>query len=266
MERDHRGVCGGAGAFSRQTVGTTCRGSASTTPLDPSSSLPGAQIQRSARPSPRSIRCAHRTRQVAGAKASHQNRGDARLHARGFLRQIETVAQHQGDRENCAQRIGDALARNVGRRSVNRFVEADRTSDAGRGQQAQRSYDSARLIRQNIAEHIFGEDDVELGGLEYERHGRRIHVHVRELNIGKIAADASHNFAPETRALQNIRLVDGKHAPPAAARKLKGDAGDALDLWLAVAHGIDRLARAFTLTFNRPRLRRNTIRRAVRAR
>ena len=46
---------------------------------------------------------------------------------------------------------------------MNGFVEADRASDAGRCQQAERSHDSASLIGQDVAEHVFGEDDVELG-------------------------------------------------------------------------------------------------------
>src|SRR6266403_4666784 len=127
---------------------------------------------------------------------------------------------------------------------MNGFVEADRTSDAGRSEQAERSYDSAGLIGEDVAEHVFGENDVELGGLEDERHGGRVHVHVGELDIGKIARDTSDDFAPETRALQNIRLVDGEQTPAAGAREFKCDAGDALDLRFTVAHGVERVARA----------------------
>src|SRR5271157_1096545 len=124
------------------------------------------------------------------------------------------------------------------------FVETDRASDAGRSEQAKRSHDSAGLVGQDVAEHVFGEDDVELGGLEHERHGGRVHVHVAKLDIGKIAGDASDDFAPQLRALQNIRLVDGEQAPAAGSSELKCDAGDALDLRLAVAHGVERVARA----------------------
>src|SRR6202521_2310631 len=127
---------------------------------------------------------------------------------------------------------------------MNGFVEADRASDAGRSEQADRSHDSAGLIREDIAEHVFGEDDVELGGLEDQRHGGRVHVHVGELDIEKISGDASDDFAPETRALQNIRLVDGEQTPAAGAREFKCDTGDALDLRLTVAHGVERVARA----------------------
>src|ERR1039458_2339720 len=65
------------------------------------------------------------------------------------------------------------------------------------------------------------------------------------------------HFAQKPRALQNIRLVDGEHAPAPGASQLKGNAGDALDLRLTIAHGVDRLARAgsaFAFTFNRARL------------
>src|SRR4029077_13180561 len=120
---------------------------------------------------------------------------------------------------------------------MNGFVEADRASDAGRCEQAERSHDSTGLIGEDVAEHVFGKDYVELGGLEDERHGGRVHVHVRELDIGKIAGDASDHFAPETRALQNIRLVDGEQTPSAGAGEFKCDAGDALDLRFTVTHG-----------------------------
>src|SRR6266436_7058996 len=127
---------------------------------------------------------------------------------------------------------------------MNGFVETDRASDAGGSEQAERSHDSAGLIGEDVAEHVFGEDDVELGGLENERHSGRVHVHVGKLDIGKINGDASDDFAPETRALQNIRLVDREQSAAAGAREFKCDAGDALDLRLTVAHGVERVARA----------------------
>src|SRR6266436_144921 len=127
---------------------------------------------------------------------------------------------------------------------MNRFVETDWASDAGRSEQAERSHDSACLIGKNVAEHVFGEDYVELGGLEDQRHRGRVHVHVGELDIGKISSDTSDDFAPETRTLQNIRLVDREQSAAAGAREFKCDAGDALDLRLTVAHGIEREARA----------------------
>src|SRR4029077_5069245 len=122
---------------------------------------------------------------------------------------------------------------------MNGFVEADRASDAGRCEQAERSHDSTGLIGEDVAEHVFGKDYVELGGLEDERHGGRVHVHVRQLDIGEIAGDTSDDFAPETRALQNIRLVDGEQTPAAGSSELKCNAGDALNLRLAVAHGVE---------------------------
>src|SRR5260221_2015940 len=124
------------------------------------------------------------------------------------------------------------------------FVEPDRASDAGRREQAERSNYSACLVGQDVAEHVFGEDDVEIGGLDDERHGGRVHVDVSELDLGKIAGGASDDLAPETRALQNIRLVDGEQTPAAGAREFKCDAGDALDLRLTVAHGVERVTRA----------------------
>src|SRR5271154_3953307 len=115
---------------------------------------------------------------------------------------------------------------------MNRLVETNRASNARRSEQAQRSHNSTRLIGEDVAEHVFGEDDVELGRLKHKRHGGRVDILVRELNIGKIAADARDDFAPESRALQHIRLVDGEHSSSSFLRELKCDARDALDLRL----------------------------------
>src|SRR5271168_4588282 len=65
-----------------------------------------------------------------------------------------------------------------------------------------------------------------------------------KLNVGKIAPDAGHDFPPQTRALQYVRLLDRKHPPPAGPRQFKCDAGDALDFTLAITHGVHRLALA----------------------
>src|ERR1035438_10189186 len=125
---------------------------------------------------------------------------------------------------------------------MHRFIKTDASSDASRREQSERSHDSAGLVGQDVAEHVLGEDDVEFGGLEDERHGGRVHIHVRKLDIGKIAGDASYDFTPKPRALQNIRLIDREQALAAGLSELKGDAGNALDLRFAIAHGVDRLA------------------------
>jgi len=101
---------------------------------------------------------------------------------------------------------------------MNRFIQADRPpmlpTQAGRA-----IHDSARLIRQNIAEHIFRENDVELGGLQNERHGRRVHVLVRKVNIGKIAADAS-DTSRHRREHSSTFALSTESTACAALRKL----------------------------------------------
>jgi hypothetical protein len=66
---------------------------------------------------------------------------------------------------------------------------------------------------------------------------------VRELNVGIVRGDAGYNIAPKTRALENICLIDGKHAAPASARQREGHARHTLNLRLAVTHGVQRMAR-----------------------
>src|SRR5208282_349670 len=76
---------------------------------------------------------------------------------------------------------------------------------------------------------------------------------VGELDIGKLASHASYHLAPKTRALQNIRFVNREQAPAPGASEFKCDAGDTLDFRLAVAHCVDRMARAGS-ALNRSRL------------
>src|SRR5213075_2881536 len=57
---------------------------------------------------------------------------------------------------------------------------------------------------------------------------------------GRLRAD---HLAPEPRRFQDVGLVDRAHAPRTLARRLEGDARDAPDFALAVAHRVE----AFTL-------------------
>ena len=76
-------------------------------------------------------------------------------------------------------------------------------------------------------------------GTRHQRHGRRIHIHVIQLDVGILLPDLAHHLAPQAGAIQDVGLVHGSHFAAARARQLKSHARDALDFGLAVAHGVD---------------------------
>jgi hypothetical protein len=52
--------------------------------------------------------------------------GNGRFHRIGLCCKPQTPAQHHRQAQNGRQRVGNALARNVRRRAVNRFVQPNR--------------------------------------------------------------------------------------------------------------------------------------------
>lgn len=67
---------------------------------------------------------------------------------------------------------------------------------------------------------------------------------MRELDVRIVGGDAGDRVAPESRALEDVGLVDGEDFAAALAGQVKGNAGDAFDFMLAVAHGVKGLTRA----------------------
>ena len=72
----------------------------------------------------------------------------------------------------------------------------------------------------------------------HEQHGRRIHVLVRQFHVRIGGSDAAHNIAPQPRAFQHIGFVHRQNLVAAGASEFKSHARDALDLVLAVTHGV----------------------------
>ena len=123
--------------------------------------------------------------------------------------------------------IGDALAGDVGRRAVDRFVQPARAvAERGRGQQAERAGQHRGLVGQDVAEHVLGDRHVEVARAADQVHRRRVDQHVLELHVGKLVAHrrASRDLAPQARGLEHVGLVDrrelarGARAPAAPRR------------------------------------------------
>src|SRR5580704_3434849 len=176
--------------------------------------------------------------QIRGSKALIQDGADGVFDTSCFAFQLKRMTQQQGRGKNCAEGIGNSLAGDVGRGSMDWLVHADWAADAGRGQQAQRAYYSAGLVGENVAEHVLGEEHIEIFGALDQRHGGGIYVHVRELDAGIILGAAGYDFSPQAGTLQHIGFVDGENFLAALGCEVEGYASDALDGGFAVRHGV----------------------------
>ena len=144
-----------------------------------------------------------------------------------------------------AARIGDTLPGDVGRRSVDRLVQPQARPPArqrGGGKHPDRSGAHARLVGQDVAEQIAGDDHVELAGIAHQLHRGVVDVHVGQFDIVVIARHFVDDVAPQLRGFEHIGLVDRAKLLLAPPRGLEPDAGDALDLDLVVAHQVPAFA------------------------
>ena len=91
--------------------------------------------------------------------AAFDDRIDGAFDRNRFGFEAERMAQQQRGAEDRAAGIGDALAGDVGRRAVDRLVQADASvAERSRRQQAQRAGQHRRLVGEDVAEHVLGDD------------------------------------------------------------------------------------------------------------
>ena len=82
----------------------------------------------------------------------------------------ERQPQHHRRRQDRADRVGAVLAGDVRRRAVDRLVQAERAvgglplAERRRRQHAEGAGEHRRLVGQDVAEQVLGDDDVEVGG------------------------------------------------------------------------------------------------------
>ena len=101
--------------------------------------------------------------------------------------------------------------------------------------------DHGSLVRQDVAEHVLGNDHVELGGVLDDLHGAVVHEHLAVFHIRVFGLQAVHHASPQAAGVQNVCLVHAAQLFAALACGLEADAADALDLVLRVGHGVDGL-------------------------
>ena len=112
---------------------------------------------------------------------------------------------------------------------------------AGGRDHADRAGDHGSFVRQDIAEHILGNDDVKLGGVLHDLHGAVVHEHLAVLHVRVLGLQPVHHGAPQTAGVQHVGLVHAAQLFAALAGGLEADAANALNLVLCIGHGIHGL-------------------------
>ena len=128
--------------------------------------------------------------------------------------------QHRGGQDGC-QRIGNALARDVRRRTVNRFIESRTTIAKGRtGQHPQRARQHRCFIGQDVSEHVSGDNHVEVSRAIDQVHGHGVDQYDVILNIGKLFGHhAGGDLSPQSAWLQNVCFVNTCQSVVATLRR-----------------------------------------------
>ncbi|KAG0945135.1 hypothetical protein G6F31_014497 [Rhizopus arrhizus] len=135
--------------------------------------------------------------------------------------------QHQRARPDHGDRVGDALAIDVRRRPVHGFEQ--RREFAFRVQvRRRRDADGAGAgraqVRQDVAEEVARDDDVELARVAHQLHRGVVDVHVRQLDVGIFARHLNDDIAPELRGFQHVGLVHRGDLATALLRQAEGTA------------------------------------------
>ena len=169
---------------------------------------------------------------------------DRGLYARGSGFFAKGITHHHRRRQNGGQWIGDVATCDVGRRAVDRLVQTLVVCIQRRGRQhADRTGQHRRFIGKNVAEQVTRQNHVELLGCAHQLHGRIVHIHVRQLDIGVVFRDLDNHLAPQDAGIEYVGLVHRAKLAAALTRNSESHMRDAANFRFAVFHCVE----AFTL-------------------
>ena len=115
-------------------------------------------------------------------------------------------------------------------------------AERGRGEQAERARQHRRLVRQDVAEQVVGDDHVEFLGRAQQLHGERVGVHVLKLHVGVLLlVQLGRLFAPQHAGVHHVGLLRGEDLVLALAGQFEGDGADAADFRRRVALRVEGL-------------------------
>ena len=187
-----------------------------------------------------------RVGQVGRPPAVGERAADRRLDRRGRIGLPERGPQQHRRRQDRADRVRDVASGDVRRRAVDRLVQAELPvvgpplAERRRRQHAEAPGQDRRLVRQDVAEQVLGDDDVEVGRPPDEQHRARIDQLVVEPDVGELGGQLVGDPAPQPRGREDVGLVDLGHDPAPAPRQLEREPDDAPDLVLGVRQRVER--------------------------
>src|SRR5262245_32565727 len=179
---------------------------------------------------------AERTVDIAGRVAGDDGVVHGRFDRGGFSFQSE-ILEHQRGGQDRADRVRDVLARQRRRRSVHRFEHRRHARvQIARRRHAEPALQRRAQIRDDVAEQIVGDDDLELRGVLHHQQREPVDVEMARLDVGIPRRDFLEHALPERVTVgHRVALVGHAHLPPPVGmRKLKRVRDDAVHALVGV--------------------------------
>lgn len=129
--------------------------------------------------------------------------------------------------------------------TVHAALAVGNTAQTGTGQKTQGAGDDTRLVADDIAKQVAGDNDtVQLARILNHEHGRRVNEVVTDRHLRELLGhNLSHDLAPQTAGREDVGLVQTPYGQRRVVLQgqVRSQAGDALNLgarvWLRV-HGV----------------------------
>src|SRR6202012_1626938 len=98
---------------------------------------------------------------------------------------------------DAAKRVGDIFSGGLGIGAVDGFKKGGAFADGSGREEAQGAADDAGFVADDVAEHIFRQDHVELFWVEDDLHGGVVHEKEIYPYVGVLGGDVLDDLAPE---------------------------------------------------------------------
>src|SRR5690625_164623 len=169
----------------------------------------------------------------------------------GAYRVCQVIALGGGlEQHRCRQDGGDGvgfvLAGNVGCGAVHGLVDGCAFAQRGGGEHSQGAGEGCGEVREDIAEHVSGDDNLCVLWTCHKVHGVCVDVVVLELYIRVLAfVQVDDGIAPHAHDFEHVGFVDAGEFRLTVTRKFESNACDALHFFFGVAHGVEAFGAVF---------------------
>lgn len=154
----------------------------------------------------------------------------------GF-RMIEPF-EHQSGGEDGSDGVGDSFAGDVGSRAVSGLEDSGIVADIRGGCHSHPADEAGGQIAQDVAEHIFRDEDVEgLRALE-EVEGSGVDIDAVGLDLGELRGEGVENGAEKDHGWEDIGFIDEGEMFAALGGDAEGGAADAFGTGAGDAHEV----------------------------